>query len=256
MNVRKNIDYSELFAAIDKAVRAALPQMKLYWEIGRLVCERSEKGAAVAVAEHLRAEFPNARGFSPRNVRRMREFYRSYTETPTLLDKAMCLGWTQNVVILEADLSLTERAWYIHAALQNGWSKLTLAENIDQCAHNKDAVPNTEDSLRYTASEDMNIENCDDRDFWKPGLSAYPTQATWIQHRLCRQNGPPVGARGLYPIRSLNRHGPGKPPGQKLHLRRRPGGKQHLLLEYAGSPDSEVHRPVVHSRFRSNLVRC
>lgn len=48
MNVRKANGYSELFAAIDRAVSAALPQMELY----RLISERPENGAAVAVAEH------------------------------------------------------------------------------------------------------------------------------------------------------------------------------------------------------------
>ena len=50
MNVRKAVDYTELFAAVDRAVSAVLPQMELYREIGRLISERPEKGAAVAVA--------------------------------------------------------------------------------------------------------------------------------------------------------------------------------------------------------------
>ena len=84
MNVRKAIDYSELFAAVDRAVNAELPQMELYREIGRLVAERTEKGAAVAVAEHLQSAYPGVNGFSPRNVRRMREFYRMYPESVKL----------------------------------------------------------------------------------------------------------------------------------------------------------------------------
>ena len=53
MNIRKNIDYSAMFTAIDVAVDAGLPQIKLYCELGRLICEYPEKGAAVAAAEHL-----------------------------------------------------------------------------------------------------------------------------------------------------------------------------------------------------------
>ena len=47
----------------------------------------------------------------------------------------MRLGWTQNVVILEADLMLEERAWYIQAAERFGWSKLTLQKEIAEVAH-------------------------------------------------------------------------------------------------------------------------
>jgi hypothetical protein len=118
MNIRKNIDYSDLFAAVESAVSAGLPQMELYREIGRLVCQRTEKGAAVAVAEHLARCYPDASGFSPRNLRRMRDFYRVYGNCPKLMDQAMNVGWTQNVVIMEAELTLEERGWYLNAAAQ------------------------------------------------------------------------------------------------------------------------------------------
>ena len=38
MNIRKNIDYSAMFAALDAALNAELPQMKLCCELGRIVC--------------------------------------------------------------------------------------------------------------------------------------------------------------------------------------------------------------------------
>lgn len=260
MNVRKNIDYSALFAAVDKAVRAALPQMKLYWEIGRLVCERPEKGAAVAVAEHLQTEFPDAKGFSPRNVRRMREFYRSYTETPALLAEAMCLGWTQNVVILEADLSLTEQAWYIHAALQNGWSKLTLAENIDRCTHNKDVALDTEEDPGYNAFEEKHLKDCADESASRQPQkylqnSGRLTQAGRAQHRLRRKDGPSAVKRGLYPIRLYDRNGRGKLPGHTPPLRR-PERKAPSAVGIRRPPGFQNRRPVVHPRFRSDLARC
>ena len=75
MNIRRPIDYSILFSEIDKLMAGQLPQMKLYCEIGRLVSDRAEKGAAVAASEYLQAAYPAAEGFSPRNLRRMRAFY-------------------------------------------------------------------------------------------------------------------------------------------------------------------------------------
>ena len=77
MNVRKTVDYDAMFAALDMLMAATLPQMKLYTEIGQLVSGRPEKGAAVAAAEYLSGAYPDASGFSPRNLRRMREFYRT-----------------------------------------------------------------------------------------------------------------------------------------------------------------------------------
>jgi len=51
MNVRKLVDYSAMFAALDTLMAADLPQMELYCEIGKLVSGRPEKGAAVWMAE-------------------------------------------------------------------------------------------------------------------------------------------------------------------------------------------------------------
>ena len=82
MNIRKPTDYTAMFAALDAAVSAQLPQMELYCEIGRLVSGRVEKGAAVAASEYLQAAYPAAEGFSPRNLRRMRAFYAAYEKTP------------------------------------------------------------------------------------------------------------------------------------------------------------------------------
>ena len=130
MNIRKNVAYSTLFAALDAAMQSGLQQMELYCELGRLVSNRPEKGAAVAAAAYLKTQYPEATGFSPRNLRRMRDFYRLYEGNPDMLDLAMQLGWTQNVVILESELNSEERRWYLRAAKQFGWSKTELQQAI------------------------------------------------------------------------------------------------------------------------------
>lgn len=130
MNIRKNIDYSEMYDSLDKLMVQQLPQMELYCEIGKAVSQRTEKGAAVAAAEYLTKKYPDVQGFSPRNLRRMRNFYRTYEDHPVMLSLALQLGWTQNVVILEADLSMELREWYLKEAGQFAWSKAELTEEI------------------------------------------------------------------------------------------------------------------------------
>ena len=163
MNIRKEYDYCALYAGIDQATCVEYSQMELYCELGRLICARSEKGAAVAAATYLTEKYPNQEGFSARNVRRMRDFYKMYADVPELLDQAMLLGWTQNVVILEADLTLEERTWYLRAAGQFGWSKLTLQKKIAEAAHLvKSFVLTPEEWYEERCeSADVNIEECD-----------------------------------------------------------------------------------------------
>ena len=78
MNIKKNVDYSAMFSTLDVLMATDLTQMELYYEIGRVVSDNREKGAAIAAAEYLQSAYPDMIGFSPRNLRRMREFYRAY----------------------------------------------------------------------------------------------------------------------------------------------------------------------------------
>ena len=135
MNIRKSIDYSEMYAALDRIMEAQMSQMELYCEIGKAVCRRREKGAAVAAAVYLHKKYPDVQGFSPRNIRRMRDFCRIYENDPQLLSLALQLGWTQNVVIMEADLSMEQLKWYLKAEIQFGWSKAELTEKLTYNAH-------------------------------------------------------------------------------------------------------------------------
>ena len=135
MNIRKNIDYTNLYEALDALMARQLPQMELYCGIGKAVCRRTEKGAAVMASEYLNQHYPDVKGFSPRSLRRMRDFYRTYEDHPSLLSRAMNLGWTLNVVIMEADLTMELREWYMKATEQFSWSKSELIAAIDDGVH-------------------------------------------------------------------------------------------------------------------------
>ena len=74
----------------------------------------------------------------------MRDFYRTYENHPTLLRRAMELGWIQNVVIMEAELIMELREWYMKAAKQFDWSKTDLIARIADNAH-EEIVLSTED---------------------------------------------------------------------------------------------------------------
>ena len=162
MNIRKPTDYSAMYAALDQLMAVDLPQVELYFEIGRAVSARAEKGAAVATSEYFQTAYPEASGFSPRNLRRMREFYRTYENTPELAMQARRIGWTQNVVILEADLTLEERGWYLRAAEQFSWSKKELNDQIRASAHLESALDDAE-GMCYTDREET-VQECEKQD--------------------------------------------------------------------------------------------
>lgn len=159
MNIRKIIDYSEMYEELDILMAKELPQMELFCGIGKAVCQRTEKGAAVMASEYLNKQYPDVKGFSPRSLRRMRDFYRTYENHPALLSRAMKLGWIQNVVIMEADLTMELREWYMKATKQFGWSKTELIANIAANAH-ENVVLSFEDEVSYImGQEEMQTES-------------------------------------------------------------------------------------------------
>ena len=85
MNVRKPVDYGTMYRELVAILAQNLPQMIEIYAIGKAISQRPEKGAAVAAAEFLQANFPDRTGFSPRNVRRMRDFYKTYKNVKKLL---------------------------------------------------------------------------------------------------------------------------------------------------------------------------
>ena len=92
MNIRKTIDYSAMYTELDALMGQSLSQMELYREIGRLICSRPEKGAAIMTSEYLQKKYPDVAGFSPRNVRRMRDFFSTYGSNEALMAEAMKIG--------------------------------------------------------------------------------------------------------------------------------------------------------------------
>ena len=135
MNVRKPVDYSVMYGELTAILAQNLPQMDEIYAIGKTISQRPEKGAAVAAAEFMQTNFHDRAGFSPRNVRRMRDFYKTYENDQTLLRLSMKIGWTLNVVIMEAELTRDVRKWYLEQARERQWSKAVLLEKLASTAH-------------------------------------------------------------------------------------------------------------------------
>ena len=158
MNVRKPVDYGTMYRELTAILAQNLPQMGEIFAIGKAVSQRPEKGAAVAAAEFLQANFHDRTGFSPRNVRRMRDFYRTYENDQTLLRLAMKIGWTLNVVIMEAELTRERRVFCLRKTEVEKLSKKKLLEIILNGAFAEESI-DAPDEICYNIanpSEDRN----------------------------------------------------------------------------------------------------
>ena len=227
MNIRKPVDYSEMYTLLDMAVAGKYAQMQMYAMIGQAVTAREEKGAAVAAADYLQMRYPDMSGFSPRNLRRMRDFYRTYAQDCALLDLAIGIGWTQSVVILEADLAMQERRWYLKQVAINSWTKKQLIKSIENRLHLVEPLDGTE-YLCYTVEEPMSVEKPDEENIiCEPvGLASGTVCAVIIRlfnrpvcllYKICSG----IEKCRLRQLRPPDRDGTGRYPGSVLYLWRR-----------------------------------
>lgn len=108
----------------------------LYWQIGRDILERQERegwGAKIIerLAKDLRAEFPDMKGFSPRNLKYMRKFAETWPDEQFVQQLVAQLPWGHNVRILDQLKTPEEREWYIRKAFEHGWSRDILVMQIE-----------------------------------------------------------------------------------------------------------------------------
>ncbi len=105
----------------------------LYFRLGKIIDENSKYGSNFIneLSVELKLEFPNMKGLSPRNLSRMRVFYREYKDISNLPLVLANLSWTHNYTLIEKIKDKNKRIWYAEKCLDNGWSQTMLIHQID-----------------------------------------------------------------------------------------------------------------------------
>jgi predicted nuclease of restriction endonuclease-like (RecB) superfamily len=138
-------DYDVFLKSLKERVRAAQLRASLavnselvwlYWGIGRDILARQKEqgwGAKIIdqLADDLRKEFPEVKGFSPRNLKYMRALAEAWPDELIVQQLAAQIPWFHNCAILDKVKAPPEREWYIRATIQNGWSRNVLVHQIE-----------------------------------------------------------------------------------------------------------------------------
>jgi predicted nuclease of restriction endonuclease-like (RecB) superfamily len=138
----------------------------LYWDIGRDIAERQQTlgwGDSIVemVSADLRQAFPGSFGFSPQNVWRMLQFFRTHTDIPFLsqavreLEKkgqkspspeqlsqlvrelVAAVPWGHHANVLAKLTDPAARLYYLRATAQFGWSRNVLQNQIKAGAYER-----------------------------------------------------------------------------------------------------------------------
>jgi predicted nuclease of restriction endonuclease-like (RecB) superfamily len=135
LDLKDRIASAQVRAAI--AVNTEL--VSLYWHVGHALNNRVQAaGWGAKVLERLSADlkraFPDLNGFSPRNLRYMRQFASSW-DAPDFWQAPLAkLSWYHHLTLLEKLETPEQRLWYAQATLEHGWSRNVLVHQIESQA--------------------------------------------------------------------------------------------------------------------------
>lgn len=105
----------------------------LYWTIGNAINTNSEWGNKFIenLARDIKLEFPDARGFSVRNLKYMAQFARIYSDIEFVQTLSAQLSWSHSITLLDKVTDDEERTWYTKKTIENGWSINVLVHQIE-----------------------------------------------------------------------------------------------------------------------------
>lgn len=160
-------EYSTWLVDLKKRIREAQTRavlsvnrelILLYWQIGQEILDRQENqgwGAKVIerLAEDLRREFPEMKGFSTSNLKYMKFFAGQCPERTIGQQAVDQLPWGHIIVLITKISDYNEREWYARAAIEHGWSRNILVHQIETQLHKRQGAALTNFSKTLPAQQ-------------------------------------------------------------------------------------------------------
>ncbi len=132
--------FAEIVSLIRQARQRALQSVNtelvgLYWRIGQYISHKLEtaewgEGVVDHRAKHLARTLPGLRGFTRRNLFRMRQVYETYAGDKKVSPLVTQLPWTHNLIILGQSKRPEEREFYLRMAIKERWGKRELEQQF------------------------------------------------------------------------------------------------------------------------------
>ena len=114
----------------------------LYWQIGQVISIKVKeagwgKGVVTQLAAYIATEIADAKGFSDKNLWRMKQFYEMYSSDEKLSPAVRELSWTHNITIMSRCKTNEERLFYIDMCRHNRLTKRELERQIDAAQYER-----------------------------------------------------------------------------------------------------------------------
>lgn len=107
----------------------------LYWQVGKTLRDKVQneawgKGVVRELSRYIGQHAPDIKGFSDKNLWRMKQFYETYRENEELASRVRELPWSHNLAIFSRCKSHEERAFYLALSVRERYSFRGLERQI------------------------------------------------------------------------------------------------------------------------------
>lgn len=163
MSSQKQFD--EIVSIIDnaraRAMRAVNAELiNMYWEIGAYISEKVDtagwgKSVVSEFSDFLRSHYPAAKGFSPQNIWRMKQFYETYRGKEKLSPLVREISWSNNLLILAGCKTDEAREFYLTLCARNNYSKRELDRQISSMLYERTMLSDAKNKDLLVRSEGL-----------------------------------------------------------------------------------------------------
>lgn len=114
----------------------------LYYNIGKIINEHKSWGSKFidGLSSDIRLSFPDAKGYSVRNLKYMAKFAQIYPDEEFVQQAVAQIPWGHTVVLLDKVKDSVVRNWYIKKCTENGWSRNVLVHQIESGLYERQAI--------------------------------------------------------------------------------------------------------------------
>lgn len=118
--------------------QANIALIDLYWLVGKTISHKVQseawgKGVVTELALYIAHNAPDIKGFSDKNLWRMKQFYETYQADENLAALCRELPWSHNLAIFSRCKTQQERAFYLELTLNQKYSFRELDRQINAC---------------------------------------------------------------------------------------------------------------------------
>lgn len=154
-NIKQDINKTQL----DIMINANASLVNLYFRIGKVLYDNSKWGNKFIdkLAFELKISYPNQKGFSIRNLKYMKAFYKEYYNDLEFVQLVAQLPWTHNMIFIERVKDKVIRRWYIEKCIEEGWSKSVLEYQIDTKLYYRQINSNKKNNFKLTLDQNSDL---------------------------------------------------------------------------------------------------